>query len=206
MLRQTIIEYGTCRAAKSNIMNHRLAVSVLVVTLSSLLGCGGGGPKRLPESGFQVAFESYKVAAEMASGKTVSADITVKNVSPMTWPSKPDHKNRYAVNLSYHWLNRKGEPVIFDGLRTPLPGDLPPGESVLLKAAIEAPAKPGRYMLELTLVQEGAAWFSEKNDSAKLVLPVRVIDGGNITADAGVAASVQTPGSRGGSSEQSSRE
>jgi len=83
-------------------MNHRLAVSVLVVPLSSLLGCGGGGPKRRPESGFPVAFESYKVAAEMASGKTVSADLTVKNVSPMTWPSKSDHKNRYAVNLSYH--------------------------------------------------------------------------------------------------------
>jgi len=174
-------------------MNHRLAVSVLVVPLSSLLGCGGGGPKRLPESCFQVAFESYKVAAEMASGNTVSADITVKNVSPMTWPSESDHKCHYTVTLSYHWLNQKGEPVIFDGLRTPLPGDLPPGESVLLKAAIEAPTKPGRYMLELTLVQQGAVWFPEKHFSARLVLPVLVIDGGNPTADAGVAASVPTP-------------
>jgi hypothetical protein len=77
----------------------------------------------------------------MKTGKTVSAEITVKNVSPVTWPSKPDKKNRYAVNLSYHWLNQKGATVVFDGVRTPLPRDLKPGESVNLKAAIQAPAK-----------------------------------------------------------------
>jgi hypothetical protein len=92
------------------------------------------GAKRLPESGFQVAFESHKIGSEMTHGKTVSADITVKNVSPVTWPSKPDTKARYAVNLSYHWLNQKGAPVVFDRLRTPLPRDLKPGESVKLKA------------------------------------------------------------------------
>ena len=78
----------------------------------------------MPESGYQVVFESYKVATDMVSGKTVSADIAIESISPMTWPRKSDHKNRYAVNLSYHWLNHKGEPVIFDGLRSPLPGDV----------------------------------------------------------------------------------
>jgi len=163
-------------------MKHRLVVSVIVIILSGVVGCGDKR-KRLPESGFQVAFESHKVASEMKSGKTVSADITVKNISPMTWPSKPDHKDRYAVNLSYHWLNRKGATVVFDGLRTPLPRDLKPGESVDLKAAIQAPAKPGRYILEVTLVQERWAWFPEKN-GAKLVLPVTVSEGSEVTADA----------------------
>ena len=163
-------------------MNHRLVVSVIVIIFCGVVGCGDKR-KRLPESGFQVAFESHKVASEMKSGKTVSADITVKNISPMTWPSKPDHKDRYAVNLSYHWLNRKGATVVFDGLRTPLPRDLRPGESVNLKAAVQAPAKPGRYILEVTLVQEHWAWFPEKN-GAKLVLPVTVSEGSEVTADA----------------------
>jgi len=163
-------------------MKHRLVVSVIVIILSGVVGCGDKR-KRLPESGFQVAFESHKIASEMKSGKTVSADITVKNISPMTWPSKPDHEDRYAVNLSYHWLNRKGETVVFDGLRTPLPRDLKPGESVDLKAVVQAPAKPGRYILEVTLVQERWAWFPEKN-GAKLVLPVTVSEGSEVTADA----------------------
>ena len=118
----------------------------------------------------------------MNTGKTVFADITVKNISPVTWPSKPDKENRYAVNLSYHWLARKGEIVVFDGLRTPLPRDLKPGESVDLKAAIQAPDKPGRYVLEVTLVQERSAWFPQKN-GAKLVIPVTVSESGETTAE-----------------------
>jgi cell division septation protein DedD len=167
-------------------MIRRLIVGTMPFVIGGLLGCGDTGAKRLPESGFQVAFESHNVASDMKSGKTVAADITVKNVSPVTWPSKPDNQDRYAVNLSYHWLNRKGATVVFDGLRTPLPRDMKPGESVVLKAAIQAPEKPGRYILEVTLVQEGGAWFPEKK-GAKLVLPVTVSEGSEVTADAAAA-------------------
>ena len=171
------------RLVKEAVMKHRLVVSVIAITLSGVMGCGDKS-KRLPESGFQVAFESHKVASEMKSGKTVSADITVKNISPVVWPSKPDNQDRYAVHLSYHWLSPKGATIVFDGLRTPLPRDLKPAESVDLKAAIQAPAKPGRYILEVTLVQERSAWFPEKN-GAKLVLPVTVSEGSEVTADTG---------------------
>ena len=167
---------------KNPIKNFRFAAGMTVVIFAASLGCGDRGPKRLPESGFQVAFESHKVASEMKSGKTVAADLTVKNISPVTWPSKPDNQGRYAVNLSYHWLNRKGEAVVFDGLRTPLPRDLKPGESADLKAAIQAPAISGRYLLEVTLVQERSAWFPEKG-GAKLVLPVNVSEGSEVLAD-----------------------
>jgi cell division septation protein DedD len=163
-------------------MEYRLAIGAVVLVIGVLLGCGRTGAKRLPESGFQVAFESHKIASQMTSGKTVSANITVKNISPVTWPSKPDAKNRYAVNLSYHWLNQKGAPIVFEGLRTPLPQDLKPGESVKLNATIQAPAKPGNYNLEVTLVQEQAAWFPEKK-GAKLVLPVTVSEDRETAAD-----------------------
>jgi cell division septation protein DedD len=65
--------------------------------------------------------------------------------------------------------------VVFDGLRTAFPNDVKPGESVDLKANIRAPEKAGRYVLEVTLVQERSAWFPEKN-GAKLVFPVSVLD------------------------------
>jgi len=163
-------------------MKHRLVASVIVIILSVVVGCGDREAKRLPEAGFQVEFQSHNVASEMTSGKTVAADITVKNTSPVTWPSKPDNKNRYAVNLSYHWLNRKGETIVLDGLRTSLPRDLKSGESVVLKAPIQPPAKPGRYILEVTLVQESAAWFPDKN-GAKLALPITVAGGDEVAAD-----------------------
>ncbi len=173
---------------KQMIPGRGFAVLVAAGLLTGMLGCDRG-PKRLPESGFQVEFPSHKIAAEMTAGETVVADITVKNASPVSWPSKPDHKNRYAVNLSYHWLDRNREVVVFDGLRTPLPRDLGAGESADLKAAIRAPEKPGRYILEVTLVQEQSAWFPEKN-GAKLTLPVRVVDRSEVAA-APVSAAMQ---------------
>ena len=164
----------------------------MLLFIGGLLSCGDKGAKRLPESGFQVAFESHKIASQMTSGKTISANITVKNISPVTWPSKPDTKGRYAVNFSYHWLNQKGAPVVFEGLRTPLPQDLKPGESVNLNAAIQAPAKPGKYILELTLVQEQAAWFPEKK-GAKLALPVTVSEDGETITDIGRSEKTDQP-------------
>ena len=178
---------------KTLFVMNRLKTGALIIVLIALAGCGERGPQRLPDAGFQVAFESHKIASEMPSGQTVSADITVKNTSPVTWPSKPDQKDRYAVNLAYHWLDRKGATIVFDGLRTPLPRDLKPGESVDLKAAIQAPAKPGRYTLEVTLVQERSAWFPEKNREAKLVVPVIVVEASAASADSASVAAVAAP-------------
>jgi hypothetical protein len=110
---------------------------------------------------------------EMVAGETVLADVTIKNASTRTWPSKPNPRGRNAVNLSYHWLDRKRQIVVFDGLRTPLPRDLGPGESVTLRAAIRAPEKAGDYLLHMTMVQEAVAWFSD-SDGGHLSIPVSV--------------------------------
>jgi hypothetical protein len=135
-------------------------------------GCGDSSPK-LPAAGFKVEFGRHSIPAEMVAGETVLADITIKNASSRTWPSKPDSRGRNAVNFSYHWLDRKRQVVVFDGLRTPLPGDLNPGESVTLRATIRSPEKAGEYLLHVTLVQEGVAWFSER-DGGQLSIPVSV--------------------------------
>jgi SPOR domain len=163
---------------------NRLAAAAMAFVIAGLSGCGERGAKRLPLTGFKVAFESHKVVAQMKSGERVAADVTIKNVSPVSWPSKPNAKNLHAVNLAYHWLDKKGQMVVFDGERTSLPYDLKPGESVTLKAAIHAPEQAGAYILEITLVQEGVAWFPE-NGGAKLSLPVDVARA--VTADAPVS-------------------
>jgi hypothetical protein len=112
----------------------------------------------------------------MLAGEMVKAVVLVKNASSSNWPSKRDEKGHRVVNLSYHWLDRRGDVVVFDGLRTPLPHDVAAGESVRLDAAIQAPDRAGKYTLEVTLVQEGVAWFSER-DGGKLSLPIVVVEG-----------------------------
>ena len=173
----------------------RLAVAAIAFVVVGLSGCGDRGVKRLPLTGFKVAFESHKVGAQMKSGERVAADVTVKNVSPVSWPSKPNSKNLHAVNLAYHWLDTKGQMVVFDGARTPLPYDLKPGESVTLKATIYPPELPGAYVLEITLVQEGVAWFPE-NGGAKLSLPVDVARAMTADAPGSNAAAVKKRGAQ----------
>ena len=62
---------------KNPIKKFRLAAGMMVVIFAAPLGCGDREPKRLPESGFQAAFEFHKVAGEMKSGKTVAAKTSV---------------------------------------------------------------------------------------------------------------------------------
>jgi hypothetical protein len=149
-----------------------LRVWLLLPAILVVFGCDDSSPK-LPLAGFKVEFGQHNIPAEMIVAETVSADVTIKNGSTKTWPSKPNKKGRHAVNLAYHWLDRKRQMVVFDGLRTPLPRDLGPGESVTLRATIRAPEKAGEYLLHMTMVQEGVAWFSE-SDGGQLSIAVSV--------------------------------
>lgn len=141
---------------------RRFAPAVLPAALALFAGCADKRAGPLPEAGFQVEFVSHNIADKMKAGEKVLADVTVKNISSATWPSEPSPNELHAVNLSYHWLTRRGRMVVFDGIRTPLPRDLAPGESVPLNVAIQPPDQPGVYRLEVTLVQEGVAWFPER--------------------------------------------
>jgi uncharacterized protein YcfL len=147
--------------------------SLVLLVVLTLMGCSrSSGPRRLLE--FKVEFGDNNIPAQMTVAQAATANITIKNTSKNKWPSKPNEKGRNAVNLSYHWFDRKGAVVVFDGLRTPLPKDVPPGESVRLKATIQPPDRAGQYTLEVTLVQETVAWFPER-DGDKLTRSVNVI-------------------------------
>lgn len=89
------------------------------------------------------------------AGATVAIEVEVRNESAELWPAGGE----CPVRLSYHWLDPAGNPVVFDGRRTPLPFDLGPGDSVRVSAAVEAPERAGRHVLRLSMVQEGVAWF-----------------------------------------------
>ena len=149
----------------------------IIVALSVLLllaGCGKENASRLPQSGFKVTFGDHQIPSEMTLGKTIQADVNVTNASNRTWPSQPNTKGENVVNLAYHWFDRKGQVVVYDGERTHLPENLDPGKSVKLAMAIKPPPRAGDYLLEVTLVQEGVAWFPE-NGGDKIELPVRVV-------------------------------
>jgi hypothetical protein len=86
------------------------------------------------------------------AGAIGGARVELENAGTVTW--------RDGVRLAYHWLDDRGNPIVWDGLRTPLP-ELAPGERATVDARVRAPIPPGRYRFALDVVAEHRAWLSE---------------------------------------------
>ncbi|MEK7422375.1 MAG: hypothetical protein AAB131_00910, partial [Actinomycetota bacterium] len=120
----------------------------------------GVAPDDTP-TGVSVDFKARyapQVVAGWSAGEAKTVPVTITNTGKGVFPTT----NSYPVNLGYHWYTSGGQSVMWDGARTKLPADLPPGASVMLQAAVTAPPQGGTYQLRFDLVQEGVAWFSGK--------------------------------------------
>jgi hypothetical protein len=79
------------------------------------------------------------------------------------------------VHLSYHWTRPDGEPVIWDGVRTPLPRDVAPGERIRVRLLVTCPEEAGEYVWIPAVVQEGVDWLAEEaTDAGPARLAVQV--------------------------------
>ncbi|NKQ59174.1 methyltransferase domain-containing protein [Amycolatopsis sp. K13G38] len=85
------------------------------------------------------------------SSATVRARVT--NRGPAPWPADQE------VKLGNRWC-RDGMRTRDDG-RAELPRVVLPGETLELELTVRAPAEPGTYDIELDMVQEFVAWWSE---------------------------------------------
>jgi hypothetical protein len=110
------------------------------------------------KAAYSVPVGGVLTAPAFTAGQTASLPVTITNTGTGTFPVT----SSYPVNLGYHWNNAAGVTVVWDGARTKLPSDLPPGQTVTVTAQVVAPANPGLYSLRFDLVQEGVSWFSLK--------------------------------------------
>jgi hypothetical protein len=118
----------------------------------------------------EVALEG-PAPATLEAGACAAVRVRVRNASPETWPTR----GARPVRLGHHWLRSPdGAMILYEGARTGLPRDLPPGQEVTLEALVEAPEVPGPYLLRLTMVQERTAWF-EDCGVAPLDVPISVV-------------------------------
>jgi N-acetylmuramoyl-L-alanine amidase len=103
--------------------------------------------------------------------ETKSFDLKVKNNGTLVWASSGSNK----VKISYHIYDKYEKVVIFEGIRTSLPKNISPGDSVTVKISIKVPSKPGSYTIEYDMVQEGITWFGDKG-SPTLKKDFKIID------------------------------
>jgi hypothetical protein len=127
----------------------------------------------LPASGFNAQLAVSAAPATLKTGERTPVYVRIKNTSNATWNALGQPDGKFAIKLGNHWFNEQGVMVVQDDARASLLFDLAPGQEVELPLTVTAPLEPGRYTLELDMVQELVAWFGSAG-SKTLRLEVKV--------------------------------
>jgi hypothetical protein len=118
------------------------------------------------------------------------ATVEAANAGTATWRTRGPEEGLF---LAYHWLDERGNPIVWDGLRTPLERAVEPGDTLRQALALRAPIPPGRYRLAVDLVEEHRFWLAELgNPPLELEVEVGVRDAAGMRAFLGDA--VPAPG------------
>jgi hypothetical protein len=96
--------------------------------------------------------------ADVQAGALYRIVVEVENAGSAPWRTRSEDEGLF---LAYHWLDERGNPIVWDGLRTPLERVVLPGEVLRQELALRAPIPPGRYRLAVDLVEERRFWVSE---------------------------------------------
>ena len=96
------------------------------------------------------------------AGALTGARVQLENAGTAPWR---------GLNLSYHWLDERDNPILWDGLRYEV--NAAPGERIERKLELRGPIPPGRYRLAFDLVSEQVCWF-EMNGSEVATVDVTV--------------------------------
>jgi hypothetical protein len=93
----------------------------------------------------------------MRAGAVSTATVEIENAGTIAWRSGATD----GVHAAYHWLDDKGNAIVWDGVRTPLPHPVPPGGRVTIDLDVMAAIPPAEYRFSVDLILEDRAWFAE---------------------------------------------
>jgi hypothetical protein len=131
-----------------------------------------------------VRWHGYDIPPQRAGARTAVA-VEVENAGTVRWIGQAGR----GIQVSYHWLDLLGNPIVWAGVFTPLLEPVGAGDRTTLTLAVDAPIPPGRYRFAIDLVDEGRAWFAELGNEpielevdvapriARRALAVRVAEG-----------------------------
>ncbi len=114
------------------------------------------GEHSIPAGPLAVRWLAYELD-DARAGVPGRARVRLENAGSAPWRSQ----GTAGVQLSYHWLDPLGNPIVWDGVRTPLPRTAQPGEEIEVETMLLAPRPPGGYRLAFDLVEEHRFWFQE---------------------------------------------
>jgi hypothetical protein len=144
-------------------------LGVLVLTSWLVVSATGSGSllgQRLrwwqDDTWFRADFLVEGGPATVRVGQRFTVPLRLRNTGALGW------RNRGArpFRVAYHWepVDRASTVGDYEGLRTDLPADVPPGGSIEVLAVARGPALPGDYRLRWDLLEEQVTWFSDRGN------------------------------------------
>lgn len=115
----------------------------------------------IPEApSYAIEWVDDRFPERLVAGTTITATVTLRNAGSLVWRWGGGNPFR----LGYHYYrNRRLLPITAErDLRTDIPQDVLPEETVTVPVRIALPPEPGNYTLELDLVHEGVTWFKDQ--------------------------------------------
>ncbi|HET8528167.1 MAG TPA: hypothetical protein VFL60_04595 [Gaiellaceae bacterium] len=97
------------------------------------------------------------------AGAAHAMTVEVENAGSAPWRTRGPEEGLF---LSYHWLDERGNPIVWDGERTPLERVVGPGETLRQELRVRGPIPPGRYRFAVDLVEEHRFWVAELGNAA----------------------------------------
>jgi hypothetical protein len=113
-----------------------------------------------PLSSFQQVLTSSTTKLALAPAQEIRIPVRIENPGTESWVGV----GKYPVTVSYKWY-QNGNMLPIEGERTVFPGVIGPHGAANVDVRVVAPDKPGNYVVRVTLVQEGVAWFLLKSNT-----------------------------------------
>jgi hypothetical protein len=126
------------------------------------------GEHPVPSGPLAVRWLAYELPP-LRAGAEATVRVRLANAGTAGWR----FREGTGPFLSHHWLDDRGNAIVWDGPRVELSPLVEPGGEVESTLRVRAPQPPGRYRLALDLVEEFRFWFEEVG-SAPLALDVEV--------------------------------
>ncbi len=121
---------------------------------------------------YLVEWPEVGAPGRMEPGSTVTFALTVRNAGRQPWAQT----GAQAVRVGYRWYGADGAAIEGEE-RANLPRKVEPGQTVSVAAmAVQAPLRPGFYVLELDLVEGTSTWFADKGSPTWRQENVRIGD------------------------------
>ena len=121
-----------------------------------------------PSSAFRAVYRPINPPTQLTVSQQFRIEVEIQNISAIDWEASEIS----GLQLGNHWLDNERQGVSWlDGVAR-LPA-VSVGGKTTVSLPVRSPSKPGTYFLQLDLVEEGVAWFSERGVKA-VALPITV--------------------------------